>query len=73
MKSMSSDARQATSVSCLTVCEAASRVLRRTALSLATTPGGLRFVPGSRPWLQGVPRVATRTCASLSPVKEFQA
>lgn len=35
--------------------EAAQRVLHRTAQCLASTPGGLRFVAGSRPWLRGLP------------------
>ncbi|MEI6804509.1 MAG: hypothetical protein WCK83_15230 [Burkholderiales bacterium] len=30
------------------------RVLRCTARALAHTPGGLRFKPGSRPWLEEV-------------------
>lgn len=29
-------------------------LLRRTAQALASSPGGLRFVPGSRPWLDNV-------------------
>ncbi len=29
-------------------------ILRRTAQALATSPGGLRFVPGSRPWLDNL-------------------
>jgi hypothetical protein len=34
--------------------EAAHRLLQRTAHLLASTPGGLRFEPGSRPWLVGL-------------------
>ena len=30
------------------------RILACTARALAATPGGLRFKPGSRPWLDGV-------------------
>lgn len=29
-------------------------ILRCTAQALASTPGGLRFVPGSRPWLDNL-------------------
>lgn len=50
----------------LAVRDAALRVLQRTAWSLATTPGGLRFVPGSRPWLRDLPGGRART--ALSPV-----
>ena len=34
--------------------EIALRMLRRTAESLASSSGGLRFVADSRPWLQGL-------------------
>ena len=30
------------------------RILRCTASALASTPGGLRFKAGTRPWLEGV-------------------
>lgn len=30
------------------------RILRCTALALASSPGGLRFKPGARPWLIGL-------------------
>ena len=30
------------------------RILRCTAQAMATTPGGLRFTPGARPWLDGL-------------------
>jgi hypothetical protein len=30
------------------------RVLRCTARFMAATPGGLRFEPGTRPWLEGL-------------------
>jgi len=30
------------------------RILRCTARAMATTPGGLRFIPGARPWLDGL-------------------
>ncbi|MEY4755580.1 MAG: hypothetical protein RJA34_478 [Pseudomonadota bacterium] len=30
------------------------RILRCTALSMAGSPGGLRFKAGSRPWLEGL-------------------
>ncbi|MEI7782932.1 MAG: hypothetical protein WCK08_01000 [Betaproteobacteria bacterium] len=33
-------------------------ILQRTASYLASTPGGLRFVAGSREWLQGLPVLA---------------
>jgi len=35
--------------------EVAHRLLQRTAHLLASTPGGLRFEPGSRSWLVGLP------------------
>ena len=38
--------------------EVAHRLLQRTAHLLASTPGGLRFEPGSRPWLVGLPAAA---------------
>ncbi|MDB5744489.1 MAG: hypothetical protein JWR68_2804 [Polaromonas sp.] len=31
------------------------RILRCTAHAMASTPGGLRFKPGTRPWLEGIP------------------
>ncbi|MFN5350960.1 MAG: hypothetical protein ACK5A0_15740 [Polaromonas sp.] len=30
------------------------RILRCTAKALASSPGGLRFEPGARPWLEGL-------------------
>ena len=30
------------------------RVLRCTARAMASSPGGLRFKPGTRPWLEGL-------------------
>ena len=30
------------------------RILHCTARAMATTPGGLRFSPGARPWLDGL-------------------
>lgn len=30
------------------------RILRCTAMALASSPGGLRFKPGARPWLEGL-------------------
>ena len=30
------------------------RILRCTATALASSPGGLRFKPGARPWLEGL-------------------
>ena len=33
--------------------QAKLRILRCTALAFKHEPGGLRFVPGSRPWLPG--------------------
>ena len=32
------------------------RVLRCTARAMANSPGGLRFKPGTRPWLEGLAR-----------------
>lgn len=31
------------------------RILRCTAKAMASSPGGLRFKAGTRPWLEGVP------------------
>ncbi|MBG6071610.1 MULTISPECIES: hypothetical protein [unclassified Polaromonas] len=31
------------------------RILRCTAHAMASSPGGLRFKPGTRPWLEGLP------------------
>ena len=31
------------------------RILRCTARAMASSPGGLRFKPGTRPWLEGLP------------------
>jgi len=31
------------------------RILRCTAKAMASSPGGLRFRAGTRPWLEGVP------------------
>ena len=31
------------------------RILRCTAHAMASSPGGLRFRPGTRPWLDGLP------------------
>ncbi len=45
--------------------EIALRVLRRTAESLATSSGGLRFVADSRPWLQGLPGGRSPQAAAL--------
>jgi hypothetical protein len=33
------------------------RILRCTAKALASSPGGLRFKPGARPWLEGLQNV----------------
>lgn len=30
------------------------RILRCTAQAMASSPGGLRFQPGTRPWLDGI-------------------
>ena len=35
--------------------ETAHRLLQRTAHLWVSTPGGLHFEPGSRPWLVGLP------------------
>ena len=41
------------------------RVLRCTAQAMASSPGGLRFKAGTRPWLEGLPSpVSTRQSAS---------
>lgn len=34
------------------------RILRCTAKALADSPGGLRFKPGARPWLEGLQRIS---------------
>ena len=35
------------------------RILRCTARAMASSPGGLRFKPGTRPWLEGLVREQT--------------
>lgn len=40
------------------------RILRCTAQAMASSPGGLRFKPGSRHWLEGLP--AKRPSAGVS-------
>ena len=37
------------------------RILRCTAHAMATSPGGLRFKAGARPWLEGLATNAQRT------------
>lgn len=50
------------------------RILRCTAQAMASSPGGLRFKPGTRPWLEGIeaarhpPGQARDAC--LRPVTE---
>jgi hypothetical protein len=48
--------RQATApvVSSLNFNQQCLRILRCTANALANSPGGLRFKPGARPWLEGL-------------------
>jgi hypothetical protein len=46
MRTQGADARTPSSV--------AMNILRRTALDLASTPGGLRLTAGHRSWLQGL-------------------
>ena len=36
------------------------RILRCTARAMASSPGGLRFKAGTRPWLEGLPASARR-------------
>ncbi|MBH2018238.1 MAG: hypothetical protein I8H91_01470 [Burkholderiales bacterium] len=36
------------------------RILRCTAHAMASSPGGLRFKPGTRPWLEGLSASAGR-------------
>ena len=36
------------------------RILRCTAHALASSPGGLRFKAGTRPWLEGIPSASAR-------------
>lgn len=48
------------------------RILRCTAHAMASSPGGLRFKAGTRPWLEGLPSApargkARRTGASPQP------
>ncbi len=42
------------------------RILRCTASALASSPGGLRFKPGTRPWLEGLQSVR---CMQLMALK----
>lgn len=34
------------------------RILRCTAHAMASSPGGLRFKAGTRPWLEGIPNAS---------------
>ncbi|MGB4116158.1 MAG: hypothetical protein WBK51_06395 [Polaromonas sp.] len=43
-----------TTVATLNFNQQCLRILRCTASALANTPGGLRFKPGARPWLEGL-------------------
>ncbi|MBG6074447.1 hypothetical protein [Polaromonas sp. CG_9.11] len=36
------------------------RILRCTAHAMASSPGGLRFKAGTRPWLEGLPSAPVR-------------
>ena len=36
------------------------RILRCTAHAMASSPGGLRFKAGTRPWLEGIPSASAR-------------
>jgi len=36
------------------------RILRCTAHAMASSPGGLRFKVGTRPWLEGIPTASPR-------------
>ncbi|WP_426144698.1 hypothetical protein [Polaromonas sp. DSR2-3-2] len=35
------------------------RILRCTAHAMASSPGGLRFKAGTRPWLEGIPAASS--------------
>ncbi len=54
----------AASHGCRLVHEAAQRLLQRTALLLASTPGGLLFEPGASPWLADLIGAARRSSPS---------
>ncbi|UUZ67969.1 hypothetical protein LP416_27005 [Polaromonas sp. P2-4] len=47
--------RQAASTSIYDLDKQRLRILRCTAQAMASSPGGLRFKAGDRPWLEGVP------------------
>lgn len=55
-RSHTSHALHELSVPCL-------RVLQCTARAMAHSPGGLRFKPGTRPWLEGLATSPTRVSA----------
>ncbi len=42
------------------------RILRCTAKAMASSPGGLRFRAGTRPWLEGVPGGRSQRAALLA-------
>jgi hypothetical protein len=47
------------------------RILRCTASAMASSPGGLRFQAGTRPWLDGLPggrRVSAAVNRGVTPV-----
>ncbi len=48
------------------------RVLHCSALALATSPGGLRFKAGTRPWLEGL-QPSARTVHSHAAGRRLQA
>lgn len=39
------------------VCQQGLRILHCTAKAMASTPGGLRFKAGTRPWLEGLENI----------------
>lgn len=44
------------------------RILRCTAKAMASSPGGLRFKAGTRPWLDGLENIARGRGAQTLPV-----
>ncbi|MDB5869405.1 MAG: hypothetical protein JWP96_1737 [Polaromonas sp.] len=43
------------------------RILRCTAQAMASSPGGLRFKAGTRPWLEGIPGGTPASCRPNAP------
>lgn len=57
----------ATSAGCIDFHQQCVRILRCTAKAMATSPGGLKFKAGTRPWLDGLTASRVRPAAPSGP------